>query len=104
MDIRMHMLRHAHASWLLRGGADLMVVKERLGHASILTTEGYLHTVGNAGAAALAALEKIRTSKHPDAATPRLLPGGRTGEVRGAPSSFEQGAVRIPLGVNSYFR
>jgi site-specific recombinase XerD len=30
LDIRMHLLRHAHASWLLNGGADLMVVKERL--------------------------------------------------------------------------
>jgi site-specific recombinase XerD len=40
----MHGLRHAHASWLLAGGADLQVVKERLGHAKISTTEGYLHT------------------------------------------------------------
>jgi integrase len=38
-----HGLRHAHASWLLAGGADLQVVKERLGHASITTTEKYLH-------------------------------------------------------------
>jgi integrase len=37
--IRIHDLRHAHASWLLSGGADLQVVKERLGHASIATTE-----------------------------------------------------------------
>ena len=68
MDIRMHLLRHAHASWLLEGGADLMDVKERLVHASILTTERYLHTVGDSGAAALAALEKVRASGHPDAA------------------------------------
>ena len=40
---RVHDLRHAHASWLLSGGADLQVVKERLGHASIRTTERYLH-------------------------------------------------------------
>lgn len=38
-----HGLRHAHASWLLAGGADLQVVKERLGHGRISTTEGYLH-------------------------------------------------------------
>jgi hypothetical protein len=60
VDIRMHLLRHAHASWLLNGGADLMVVKERLGHASILTTERYLHTVDNADVTALGALDKIR--------------------------------------------
>ena len=41
--VRIHDLRHAHASWLLAGGADLQVVKERLGHASIATTEKYLH-------------------------------------------------------------
>jgi len=40
---RFHDLRHAHASWLLAGGADLQVVKERLGHASIMTTQRYLH-------------------------------------------------------------
>jgi Phage integrase family len=43
-----HGLRHAHASWLLAGGADLQVVKERLGHASITTTEKYLHTLPDA--------------------------------------------------------
>jgi len=41
--VKIHDLRHAHASWLLAGGADLQVVKERLGHASIATTEKYLH-------------------------------------------------------------
>jgi integrase len=58
----MHGLRHAHASWLLAGGADLQVVKERLGHARISTTEGYLHTLPNADQTALAALGKIRGS------------------------------------------
>jgi site-specific recombinase XerD len=39
----MHGLRHAHASWLLAGGADLQVVRERLWHAKISTTEGHLN-------------------------------------------------------------
>lgn len=58
--VRMHDLRHAHASWLLAGGADLQVVKERLGHASIATTEKYLHTLPDADETALDALAKIR--------------------------------------------
>jgi integrase len=59
-DGTFHGLRHAHASWLLHGGADLQVVKERLGHAKISTTEGYLHTLPEADETALAALAKIR--------------------------------------------
>ncbi len=43
--VRMHDLRHAHASWLLAGGADLAGVMERLGHAQIQTTQRYLHTL-----------------------------------------------------------
>jgi integrase len=59
--LRVHDLRHAHASWLLAGGADLQVVKDRLGHASIVTTERYLHTLPTADEAALDALSRIRS-------------------------------------------
>lgn len=58
----MHGLRHAHASWLLAGGAGLQVVKERLGHAKISTTQGYLHTLPDADQTAMVALDKIRRS------------------------------------------
>ena len=58
---RVHDLRHAHASWLVAGGADLQVVKERLGHASIMTTQKYLHTLPDADDTALDAFAKIRT-------------------------------------------
>ncbi len=57
---RLHDLRHSHASWLLAGGADLQVVKERLGHGSIATTGKYLHTLPTADETALAALRRIR--------------------------------------------
>ena len=56
----MNGLRHAHASWLLAGGADLQVVKERLGHGSIPTTEKYLHTLPDADDTAVNAFAKIR--------------------------------------------
>jgi integrase len=59
-DVRFHDLRHAHASWLLAGGADIQVVKERMGHSSIMTTQKYLHTLPNADAAAVVALDSIR--------------------------------------------
>jgi site-specific recombinase XerD len=58
--VRIHDLRHAHASWLLAGGADLQVVKERLGHASIATIAKYLHTLPTADETALDALTRIR--------------------------------------------
>jgi len=61
IHVRMHGLRHAHASWLLAGGADLQAVKERLGHASIATTEKYLHTLPDSDDTTLDAFTKIRS-------------------------------------------
>lgn len=57
---RLHDLRHSHASWLLAGGADLQVVRDRLGHTSIATTSKYVHTLPTADETALAALRRVK--------------------------------------------
>lgn len=66
--VRVHDLRHAHASWLLAGGADLRTVMARMGHAQVTTTQRYLHTLPDADDYALSAFQRVRNGQRGDVA------------------------------------
>ncbi len=60
-NLKFHDLRHTFGSRLVRNGANLNLVKELMGHASIVTTQRYLHSQADEKKQAIESL----ITKHP---------------------------------------
>jgi integrase len=60
LHVTPHDLRHACASWMLAGGADVRAVRDFLGHGTVTTTELYLHPLREADRQAHEAFTRVR--------------------------------------------
>ena len=58
-----HSLRHTFASWQVQSGTDLFVVKELLGHESILMAQRYAHLAPGTMQNAIKNFERTLTKK-----------------------------------------
>ena len=89
--VRIHDLRHTHATLMLKAGVHPKVVSERLGHANIsITLDTYSHVLPGLQEAAAEKFEEVveaGTSPNPGGSVSKML-------ANGTPSKSEPGGIR----------
>jgi len=66
--VRVHDVRHAHASLMLKQGVHLKIVQERLGHASIqMALDTYSHAAPGLQKAAAESFDKLISPRYNEA-------------------------------------
>jgi len=66
-SVRVHDLRHTHATWLVESGVDIKTVSERLGHATTrITLDTYTHVTNQMQQQAVDAINNLASKKAQD--------------------------------------
>jgi integrase/recombinase XerD len=80
-----HLMRHAMATLMLEGGADIRYIQAMLGHAQLVTTQIYTHV-------AIGKLQAVHAATHPGAAV-LDQPVGAAGGAANAVSAAKQSSL-----------
>ena len=60
-DLRLHDLRHSHASFLINNGVDVLLISKRLGHSNTaMTLNVYSHLYSNKENEAINIINKLK--------------------------------------------
>lgn len=92
--IRIHDIRHSHASLLINQGCDALVIADRLGHEKVSTTlNTYSHLFSHKQTSLVSSLENLVASAKPKTEPPAPTP--KSSVINTAPSEKEKAPGKV---------